>query len=79
VWNEHFEFKPLRVGALDQEGVISLTTIVESRVERAEDTLLLKIDVESAEWDIFSSTESGNMDRPSQPRRADLYLGSLQF
>jgi hypothetical protein len=49
-----FSFEQLRIAPVDYAGAISLETILRTRVPSVADTLLLKIDVEGAEWEVLA-------------------------
>ena len=64
--HELFEFEPLRVVPRDQPGGISLEAIVRNRVANAGAPLLLKIDIEGAEWDVLLATSDDTLRRFKQ-------------
>jgi hypothetical protein len=55
VVNEHFHFEPLRIDPYDHPNAISIDTIVSSRISDATAPLLLKIDIEGGEWEVFQA------------------------
>jgi hypothetical protein len=66
VENARFRFESLRVVPHDTEGGISLDTIVRSKIEDSNAMLLLKIDIEGAEWDVFNAVDESVLSRFSQ-------------
>jgi|GEM_PF-598672 len=61
-----FRFESLRVLPYDSEGGISLETIVKDRVADTNAMLLLKIDIEGGEWDVFNAVDDAILRRFAQ-------------
>jgi len=61
-----FEFERLRISPFDESGSVSVGTILRTRVSEAGDTLLLKMDIEGAEWDIYLGIDNDDLCRFKQ-------------
>ncbi len=61
-----FSFRPLRIVAHDQPGGISVDTAVVEHFGQGRGKLLLKIDIEGSEWDVFLAVSAGVMSRFKQ-------------
>jgi hypothetical protein len=61
--HERFRFEPLRIAPWDGAGCISIDTVLRTRLPPGECDLLLKIDIEGAEWDAFVAITSDALKR----------------
>ena len=61
-----FRFEPLRVSQSDEDGAISLDTIVRTRLDADDAPLLLKIDIEGDEWEVFQALSETTLSRFKQ-------------
>jgi hypothetical protein len=64
--HELFRFEPLRVSQSDEDGAISLDTIVRTRLDADDAPLLLKIDIEGDEWEVFQALSETTLSRFKQ-------------
>ena len=53
-----FHFEPLRIAPADGPGAVSLATLLRERRAAGEEELILKVDIEGAEWAAFGATEA---------------------
>ena len=64
--HDNFRFERLSVAAEDGDGAVRLETILQTRVDAGDRPLLLKIDVEGAEWEIIQAADSAILPRFKQ-------------
>jgi hypothetical protein len=61
-----FAFEQLRIAAADDTGAITLQTILRTRLGEFTGPLILKIDIEGAEWEVFEAADPATLGRFDQ-------------
>ncbi len=61
--HENMVFFPLKIGTIDDEGNRTVETIVRGLPASKAQNLLLKMDIEGSEWDVFLATSPATMKR----------------
>lgn len=64
--NPRFEFRQVRVGPADEAGSVSLGTLVREQQAKGARRIILKIDIEDAEWKVLTATDRAALAACSQ-------------
>jgi hypothetical protein len=59
----HFHFIPQKIAPYDGDGCVSLDTLIGQRLADGQTDLILKIDIENDEWEVFNTADPGLLAR----------------